>query len=73
VKNADRYQGGVKKLLNRKGLGVLFYVGLIALALLMVKIIPTGYVPLQEQAIPSGICPLPAGRSLERTEKVIER
>jgi multidrug efflux pump len=70
---SEKYQGGVRRVLRRKGLGMGFYAVLIGLAFLLVSIIPAGYVPLQDKQYLVAFAQLPPGSSLERTEKVIEQ
>ena len=73
IRAGDRYQGTVKGVLKRKALGMGFYAGLIGLSIVLLNAIPSGYVPLQDKQYLVAFAQLPAGSSLERTQKVIEQ
>jgi len=68
-----RYQTNVARLLQRKGLGLGVYGGLIALAVVLFNLLPGGYVPIQDKQYLVAFAQLPPGTTLERTQQVIER
>ena len=69
----DAYQGGVGRLLGRKGPAMLVYAILLALTALLFSRVPPGFVPAPDKQYLIGIAQLPAGASLERTDAVIRR
>jgi multidrug efflux pump len=66
------YERGVAGLLKRKALGFGAYALLIVAAFGLLKVIPSGYVPVQDKQYLVAFAQLPPGSSLERTQKVIE-
>lgn len=72
-RGSSHYQTGVAGVLQRKGLGMLFYGVLIGLAVLLFKVIPGGYIPVQDKQYLVAFAQLPPGTTLERTQEVIEK
>ncbi|MFV0623863.1 efflux RND transporter permease subunit [Sphingomonas sp. ac-8] len=65
-----RYEGGVKRVINRKWLFLLIYAGvLVVLALLFVRL-PTSFLPTEDQGAALVRYQLPAGATRGRTEAV---
>ncbi len=67
------YQWALGKVSRQKTLTFLVYLGLIAGAVFLFNVVPSGYVPTQDKQYLVGFTQLPSGASLERTDKVIRR
>ena len=63
----------VKKFVYNKKLTLVVYGSIIALMLVLFKVIPTGFIPDEDQAVLFAQINLPAGASLARTTDVTER
>jgi len=72
-RSSHKYETGVKGVLARKSLSVGFYLVLVALAAVMFKLVPAGFVPSQDKGYLVGFAQLPDAASLNRTESVIRR
>lgn len=72
-KLTDIYIHYVKILVYNKKLTLIIYGGIIALMLILFKVIPTGFIPDEDQAVLMSQINLPAGASLARTTEVTER
>jgi multidrug efflux pump len=59
--------------IGRKGFVLIAYAVLLGLAVLMSKIVPGGFVPLQDKQYLISIVQMPSGATLERTEAVIKK
>lgn len=70
---SERYGFVVSKLVRVGFIVSMVYVGLIVLAVFQFTKIPTGFIPAQDQGYAITIINLPAGASLERTDKVIRQ
>ncbi|MFC3148735.1 efflux RND transporter permease subunit [Piscinibacterium candidicorallinum] len=70
-RESDRYGRGVVGILSRKSLAMIIYAVLIGLTMLLFTRVPSGFVPAPDKQYLIGIAQLPAGASLDRTEKVI--
>ncbi len=70
---STNYESGVKGTLRRKSLSVGVYVLLAASAALMFKVVPAGFVPLQDKGYLIDIAQLPDAATLDRTDNVIHR
>jgi multidrug efflux pump len=70
---SQRYEVGVKGALRRKSISVAVYALLAACAGLMFKVVPAGFVPLQDKGYLIDIAQLPDAATLDRTDKVIQR
>jgi HAE1 family hydrophobic/amphiphilic exporter-1 len=68
---ADAYAAGVGLCLRWKVVALLFYAGLIVGTLWLAKILPTGFIPSQDQGYAFVIVQLPDGASLTRTQAVV--
>jgi multidrug efflux pump len=65
-----RYEGGVKRVINRKWLFLLIYAGVLALLVLMFVRLPTSFLPTEDQGAALIRYQLPAGATRGRTEEV---
>lgn len=70
---SERYEIGVKGVLNRKAAALVVYAVLAVAAVFMFKIVPSGFVPGQDKQYLVGFAQLPDAASLERTDTVIRR
>ena len=69
----DFYMEFVHNFVYNKKLTVIFYVALVALTLVSFKIIPTGFIPDEDQGVLLASITLPDGASLSRTDEVSSR
>ncbi len=72
-KLTDIYLHYVKKLVHNQKLTLLLYGSIVVLMLVLFKIIPTGFIPDEDQAVLMAQINLPAGASIARTTEVTER
>ena len=70
---SQRYEGGVKTVLGRKAAALGIYAALVVAAVLMFKMVPSGFVPAQDKEYLVGFAQLPDAASLDRTDAVIRR
>ncbi|MDK2122917.1 efflux RND transporter permease subunit [Parachitinimonas caeni] len=68
-----RYIGGVTFLMKRSLLGIMLFLGMVALAAAMWRVTPGSLVPDEDQGYYIGAVFLPDGASLQRTDKVLEQ
>ena len=71
-RNADRYRGGVGYVLKRTGRFALVYLLLIGGTAYMFTKLPTSFIPEEDQGVFLTMVQLPAGATLERTQKVLD-
>ncbi|MFZ3482616.1 efflux RND transporter permease subunit [Sphingomonas sp. 3-13AW] len=64
------YEGGVKRVINRKWLFLLIYAGTLALLVLLFVRLPTSFLPSEDQGAALIRYQLPAGATRGRTEEV---
>ncbi|MES3028436.1 MAG: multidrug efflux RND transporter permease subunit [Pseudomonadota bacterium] len=67
------YGGTVRKVVGLSGVALLIYVGLLGLTFLGFKVVPQGFVPMQDKYYLVGIAQLPNSASLDRTEAVVKQ
>jgi multidrug efflux pump len=67
------YSAGVKNVLKRKSLMMGLYVVLLCFAILMIRVVPGGFIPAQDKEYLITFAQLPNGASLDRTEQVIRQ
>ena len=70
---ADGYSASVGRVLKRKTLMLGMYVVLLAVAGVLFKAVPSGFVPSQDKQYLIGFAQLPDGATLDRTDEVIRR
>ncbi|RJF97324.1 efflux RND transporter permease subunit [Noviherbaspirillum saxi] len=70
---SERYEGGVKTVLNRKAMALVVYAVLGVAAVFVFKAVPSGFVPGQDKQYLVGFAQLPDAASLDRTDAVIRR
>ena len=69
--SSKNYSRGVGNILSHKLGAVAIYALLLAAAFVIFRIVPSGFVPLQDKQYLVGFAQLPQGATLDRTEKVI--
>ncbi|WP_448130366.1 efflux RND transporter permease subunit [Stenotrophomonas rhizophila] len=69
----DAYGNGVRKLVRVSGVALFVYGGLLALTLFGFKVVPPGFVPMQDKYYLVGIAQLPNSASLDRTDDVVKQ
>jgi len=72
-RSAERYSGGVQRVVSRKALMIGMYLVLAVLTGLLFRSVPSGFVPAQDKQYLIGFAQLPDGATLDRTEEVIRR
>lgn len=72
-RSSSAYHGGVGRVLTHKAATLGVYVLLVVGAVLMFKLVPSGFVPSQDKQYLVGFAQLPDAASLDRTENVIRR
>jgi multidrug efflux pump len=72
-RSSQAYHGGVGKVLTHKAATLGVYLLLVIGAVLMFKVVPSGFVPSQDKQYLVGFAQLPDAASLDRTEGVIRR
>jgi multidrug efflux pump len=72
-RSSHAYQRGVGRVLQRKAATMGVYLVLIGLAVVVFRIVPSGFVPAQDKQYLVGFAQLPDAASLDRTEAVIRR
>jgi hydrophobe/amphiphile efflux-1 (HAE1) family protein len=68
-----RYAGGVAWLLRRGAIGMMLFIGMVALAAWLWRITPTSLVPDEDQGYYIGAVFLPDGATLQRTDNVVKQ
>jgi hydrophobe/amphiphile efflux-1 (HAE1) family protein len=72
-RGADGYQGRVGTLLGRRGAALVVYGGLLGLTVVMFRLVPGGFVPVQDKQYLVAFAQLPDAASLDRTEQVVRK
>jgi hydrophobe/amphiphile efflux-1 (HAE1) family protein len=70
---SERYGGGVERLATRPGWPLAVYAGLLALAVVVFRIVPAGFIPAQDKQYLVGIAQLPDASSIDRTDSVLQK
>jgi multidrug efflux pump len=70
-RGAERYASGVGGLLQHKSRALVLYGVLVAIAIALFRVVPGGFVPMQDKQYLVGMVQLPDGASLDRTERVV--
>jgi multidrug efflux pump len=71
ARGAERYASGVGGLLQHKSRALVLYAVLVAIAIALFRVVPGGFVPMQDKQYLVGMVQLPDGASLDRTERVV--
>ncbi|CAM2156944.1 Efflux pump membrane transporter BepE [Pararobbsia alpina] len=72
-RGSERYGSGVKKAVSHKAVMMVLFAFLAAGAVFMGKVVPGGFVPLQDKEYLITFAQLPNGASLDRTEQVLRQ
>jgi multidrug efflux pump len=72
-RGTDGYRRGVTFALGHKAVMLVFYAALVGAALFLFKIVPAGFVPVQDKQYLVSFAQLPDAASLDRTDDVIRR
>jgi len=72
-RGSDRYGQGVGGILSRKSAALMVYGLLLAATVGLFRLVPPGFVPLQDKQYLVSFAQLPQGATLDRTEKVIRQ
>jgi len=72
-RGGTRYQLGVKSTIRRRGIALLVYGGLFAVAIVGIGTLPEGFVPSQDKQYLVGVAQLPSAASVDRTDAVIHQ
>ena len=72
-RGSESYSGGVRRVLSRKALMMVVYLGLIGATFGLFKAVPDGFVPAQDKQYLIGFAQLPDGATLDRTDEVIRK
>jgi multidrug efflux pump len=70
---SENYGRGVNGILRRKSGALLIYGALLVTTVFMFRLVPPGFVPLQDKQYLVSFAQLPQGATLDRTEKVIRQ
>ncbi|WP_114240933.1 efflux RND transporter permease subunit [Dyella sp. C9] len=73
VRSANRYVGGVQRILRQGSIALIIYGGLVLLGMFGFVHVPTGFVPAQDKQYLVSFAQLPDAASLDRSEDVIRR
>ncbi|ANB76055.1 transporter [Paraburkholderia phytofirmans OLGA172] len=72
-RGSESYSRGVSRIVNRKAVILALYAVLLGLTVLMGKVVPGGFVPVQDKQYLVAIVQLPNGASLDRTEAIVRQ
>jgi multidrug efflux pump len=72
-RSSENYGKGVRGILGRKSAAMLVYGLLLAATVVGLRLVPSGFVPLQDKQYLVSFAELPEGATLDRTEKVIRQ
>ncbi|WP_234856960.1 multidrug efflux RND transporter permease subunit AdeJ [Acinetobacter junii] len=70
-KLSEKYQGGVNRMTHHKLFSGVFYIVVIAALVGLYKMLPSSFLPEEDQGVVMTLVQLPPSASLERTDKVI--
>lgn len=72
-RNSERYQGAVSRTLGRRGAVFAVYAALLLGTALMFKLVPAGFIPIQDKLYLIAGVKLPEGASLSRTDALLSK
>ncbi|MBX9820451.1 MAG: efflux RND transporter permease subunit, partial [Afipia birgiae] len=73
LKASNSYSGGVKRVISRKAAVMGVYLVLIGVTAVLFRIVPGGFVPLQDKQYLIGFAQLQEGATLDRTEEIMRQ
>ncbi|MHC9083719.1 efflux RND transporter permease subunit [Luteimonas sp. RIT-PG2_3] len=71
--SSNRYQGAVSRALGKRGAVFLVYAALLVATGLMFKVVPAGFIPLQDKQYLIAAVKLPEGSSIARTDALLKK
>ncbi|RDZ26639.1 efflux RND transporter permease subunit [Lysobacter silvisoli] len=71
--SSQKYQGAVKRTLGKRGAVFVVYAVLLVATGLMFKIVPAGFIPLQDKLYLIAAVKLPEGSSIARTDALLKK
>ncbi|MCU4611938.1 multidrug efflux RND transporter permease subunit AdeJ [Acinetobacter parvus] len=71
-KLSEKYQGGVNRMTHHKLFSGVLYIAVIAALVGIYKVLPSSFLPEEDQGVVMTLVQLPPSASLERTDKVID-
>ena len=71
--SANHYRGGVRYVLLRGGRFLIIYVLLVAGMIYFFRILPTSFLPSEDQGVFMSIVQLPSGASMQRTQAILDK
>ena len=71
-KTANKYQNGVNRMTHHKIFSGVIYVVVIGILLVLFKILPSSFLPEEDQGVVLTLVQLPPNASLERTDKTVD-
>ncbi|GHC04194.1 multidrug efflux RND transporter permease subunit [Thermomonas carbonis] len=72
-RNSERYEGAVSRALGRRGAVFAVYAVLLVGAAFMFKIVPSGFIPVQDKLYLIAGVKMPEGASIERTDAALKK
>ncbi len=71
-KTANKYQNGVNRMTHHKIFSGVIYVVVIGVLLVLFKVLPSSFLPEEDQGVVLTLVQLPPNASLERTDKTVD-
>jgi multidrug efflux pump len=71
--SSTRYHRTVSQLLGRRGIALVAYIALLVATGLMFKVVPGGFMPVQDKLFLITTVKLPEGASIERTDRLVKQ
>jgi len=72
-RSSERYQGGVSRVLRRRGLVFAVYAALLAATATLFHLVPGGFIPVQDKLYLIAGVKMPEGSSIERTDAALKK
>ena len=72
-RNSERYEGAVSRALGRRGAVFVVYAVLLVGAAFMFRIVPSGFIPVQDKLYLIAGVKMPEGASIERTDAALKK
>jgi len=72
-RSSERYQGGVSRVLRRRGLVFAIYAALLAATGMLFHLVPGGFIPVQDKLYLIAGVKMPEGSSIERTDAALKK
>jgi len=72
-RNSERYEGAVSRALGKRGAVFVVYAVLLVATGMMFKIVPAGFIPLQDKLYLIAAVKLPEGSSISRTDALLKK